>query len=145
VGTHTVYLALGTNLGNKHLNLLNAIALITENIGILSAISSVHETDPWGFESKNSFLNMVVKAETSLSPMDLLETVEKLEKTMGREKKTDSSGYKDRLIDIDIILYDNWVYQSEKLTLPHPFYKERDFVLNPLKEIAPDLVQKPGA
>jgi 2-amino-4-hydroxy-6-hydroxymethyldihydropteridine diphosphokinase len=140
VETHTVYLALGANLGDKSLNLLKAIALIAGRIGILSAISSVYETEPWGFESENSFLNMVIKVETGLSPPELLEITEELEKEIGRTEKN-TPVYQDRIIDIDIILYDDLVYDSEKLTIPHPLYKERAFVSEPLKEIAPDLFQ----
>jgi len=135
---HTVYLALGTNLGKKNQNLLIAISLIAERIGILSAISSVYETAPWGFESNNSFLNQVVKVETDLLPLDLLKKTQELEKEMGRTQKSNNS-YQDRIIDIDIILYDDLSFESKELTLPHPLYKKRDFVLKPLIEIAPHL------
>lgn len=131
---HTVYLALGTNLGDKNLNLLTAITLIAGRIGVLSAISSVYETEPWGFESENTFLNMAVKVETDLLPLELLHVTQELEKKMGRTK-TSTSGYQDRIIDIDIIFYDDLVYESEELTLPHPLYKERRFVVEPLKEL----------
>jgi 2-amino-4-hydroxy-6-hydroxymethyldihydropteridine diphosphokinase len=131
---HTVYLALGTNLGDKKSNLLIAITLIIKNIGVVSAISSVYETEPWGFESENSFLNMVIKVETGLLPLELLRVIQELEKKMGRTKKY-AFGYQDRIIDIDIIFYDNLVYESEDLKLPHPHYKERNFVVEPLKEL----------
>ncbi|MDR0681803.1 MAG: 2-amino-4-hydroxy-6-hydroxymethyldihydropteridine diphosphokinase [Dysgonamonadaceae bacterium] len=131
---HTVYLALGTNLGDKNLNLLKAITMIVEKIGVLSAISSVYETEPWGFESENSFLNMVIKVETELLPLELLHATQDLERKMGRIKKY-TSGYRDRIIDIDIIFYDNLIYESEELKLPHPLYKERHFVVEPLKEL----------
>jgi 2-amino-4-hydroxy-6-hydroxymethyldihydropteridine diphosphokinase len=128
------YLALGTNLGDKNRNLLTAIALIAERIGIFSAISSVYKTEPWGFESRNSFLNMVVKVETELPPLELLKVTREIERKMGRTQKTDTA-YHDRIIDIDIILYGNLTFESEELTLPHPLYKQRPFVLEPLKEI----------
>jgi 2-amino-4-hydroxy-6-hydroxymethyldihydropteridine diphosphokinase len=128
------YLALGTNLGDKSLNLLTAIAGIAGRIGTLSAISSVYETEPWGFESPNSFLNMVVCVETELSPLELLKATQEIERKMGRTEKT-GAGYKDRIIDIDIILYGDLRYESEELTIPHPLYRERDFVMKPLKEI----------
>jgi 2-amino-4-hydroxy-6-hydroxymethyldihydropteridine diphosphokinase len=131
---HTTYLALGTNLGDKNLNLLMSLAHITEKIGSLSAISSVHETQAWGFESENTFLNMVVRVETPLSPFDVLKTTQEIEKQMGRTAKS-VAGYEDRIIDIDIIFYDDLVYQSETLTLPHPLYREREFVMKPLNEI----------
>ena len=135
--THTVYLSLGSNMGDRNLNLQQAIACIAERAGILSAISSVYETAPWGFESPNAFLNVAVRIETAYLPLDLLEIIQQIEREMGRTKKT-ASGYQDRIIDVDIIFYDDWVYQSEQLTLPHPRYRERSFVLDPLKEIIPD-------
>jgi 2-amino-4-hydroxy-6-hydroxymethyldihydropteridine diphosphokinase len=131
---HTVYLALGANLGDKSRNLLTAIALIAERIGVLSAISSVYETEPWGFESENSFLNMVIKIETGLLPLELLHITQELEQEMGRTKNS-SPGYQDRIIDIDIIFYDDLIYESEELKLPHPHYKNRRFVTEPLKEL----------
>ncbi|GHT48963.1 2-amino-4-hydroxy-6-hydroxymethyldihydropteridine pyrophosphokinase [Bacteroidia bacterium] len=141
---HTVFLALGTNLGDKNLNLLTAIARIAERIGIFSAISSVYETEPWGFESAHSFFNMAVKIETDLAPLDLLKVTQDIEKEMGRTIKSrhglSAPDYQDRIIDIDIILYDDLVYESEELTLPHPFYKERSFVMEPLKEITSGIV-----
>ena len=136
---HVVYLSLGSNLGDKNKNLLIAISLIAEKIGNLSAISSILETEPWGFESNNSFLNMIIQVKTTLSPLQLLEETQKIEKEIGRTEKTDHT-YKDRLIDIDIILYDDLIFQSEKLKLPHPLFHQRTFVLEPLNEIAPGLI-----
>ncbi|MDR0546743.1 MAG: 2-amino-4-hydroxy-6-hydroxymethyldihydropteridine diphosphokinase [Dysgonamonadaceae bacterium] len=133
---HIVYLGLGTNLGEKHANLFKALQLIAGRIGVLSAISSVYETEPWGFESQNTFLNMVIKVETALSPLELLHATQAIEKQMGRTEKT-TSAYRDRIIDIDIILYDNLQYESEELKLPHPHYREREFVWQPLREICP--------
>ncbi|MDH8701805.1 2-amino-4-hydroxy-6-hydroxymethyldihydropteridine diphosphokinase [Dysgonomonadaceae bacterium PH5-43] len=131
---HTVYLSLGTNLGNKQSNLDNAINLIAERVGTLSAISSVYETEAWGFQSENSFLNMAVKVETKLTPFEILSATKEIEKELGRTEKT-STAYQDRVIDIDIIFYDNLLLQSEELKIPHPLYKERDFVTKPLNEI----------
>ncbi|MDR1682297.1 MAG: 2-amino-4-hydroxy-6-hydroxymethyldihydropteridine diphosphokinase [Candidatus Symbiothrix sp.] len=131
---HIVYLGLGTNLGEKHANLFHALRLIAGRIGVLSALSSVYETEAWGFESPNSFLNMVIKAETALSPLEVLHATQAIEKEMGRTEKT-TTAYHDRIIDIDLILYDDLNYQSEELTLPHPYYREREFVWKPLQEI----------
>jgi 2-amino-4-hydroxy-6-hydroxymethyldihydropteridine diphosphokinase len=133
---HTVYLALGSNLGDKNHNLLSATTLIAERIGVLSAVSSIYESEPWGFDSDNSFLNQVIKVETNLEPLELLAITQEIEKKIGRTEKTNHS-YQDRIIDIDIILYNDLIYESERLTLPHPLYKERDFVMKPLMEIAP--------
>ncbi|GMO31994.1 MAG: 2-amino-4-hydroxy-6-hydroxymethyldihydropteridine diphosphokinase [Candidatus Azobacteroides pseudotrichonymphae] len=128
----TTYLSLGTNLGNKELNLLKVIALIAERIGNLSAISSVYETQACGFQSANLFLNMALRVETSLQPVELLKASQEIERQMGRVKQHQ---YQDRIIDIDIILYDNIVYKSEELTIPHPLYRKREFVMKPLQEI----------
>ncbi|GHV10714.1 2-amino-4-hydroxy-6-hydroxymethyldihydropteridine pyrophosphokinase [Bacteroidia bacterium] len=133
--SHTVYLALGTNLGDKQNNLLRAIFEIATQIGTVSAVSSVYESEPWGYVSENTFLNMAVRVETDLSPLDLLHGLQNIEKQMGRTQKSQSQIYQDRLIDIDIILYDDLEYNSEELTIPHPFYQERDFVMQPLNEI----------
>ena len=136
---HKAYLALGTNLGDKNKNLQVALALIAEKIGVFSAVSSVYETKAWGFESENSFLNMVLAVNTSLSPLQLLKTTQDIEKEIGRTKKTNHT-YQDRIIDIDIILYDDLIYKSEELELPHPLFHLRQFVLEPLNEIGADLV-----
>ena len=138
----TAYLALGTNLGDKDRNLQTAMDWLNRQAGTITARSSVHRTAPWGFESTNEFLNMVVRIDTDLPPLDLLHTVKAIERRMGRLPKSNSgyhngydSGYHDRLIDIDIILYGNVTCASDELTLPHPLYRQRPFVLNPLNEI----------
>ena len=135
----TVYLALGTNLGDRHLNLQQARTLIAEKIGNFSAISSIYETEPWGFKSKNKFLNQVVAVETDLNPFDILSRTQEIEQQIGRKEKTIHS-YRDRLIDIDLILYGDTVLNTEELQLPHPLFHKRRFVLEPLNEIAPELV-----
>jgi 2-amino-4-hydroxy-6-hydroxymethyldihydropteridine diphosphokinase len=134
-----VYLALGTNIGNKALNLLQAIIFITKEIGHLSALSSVYESEPWGFESINEFLNMVICVETLLPPEEILSITQSIEKKIGREEKTNHS-YQDRLIDIDRIAYDNLILNSDKLKIPHPLFHKRRFVLEPMNEIAPEFV-----
>ena len=134
---HVSYLALGTNLGDKERNLQFALEKITENIGVISVVSSIHDSEPWGYKSKNRFLNQVIKVETSLSPHELLKAVQAIETQMGRTRKK-SARYHDRIIDIDIIWYDDLVYQSEELTIPHPLYRQRPFVLKPLEEILSD-------
>ncbi|MDR2805627.1 MAG: 2-amino-4-hydroxy-6-hydroxymethyldihydropteridine diphosphokinase [Dysgonamonadaceae bacterium] len=131
---HTAYLALGTNLGEKDRNLQIAIVKIAESVGALSAASSIYTSEPWGYVSENAFLNQVIRVETQLSPVELLHAVQDIEKQMGRIRKR-STGYQDRVIDIDIILYDDLVYQSTELTIPHPLYQQRPFVVEPLKEI----------
>lgn len=135
----TLYLSLGTNLGDRRSNLETAITLIGQRIGTVSAKSSVLETEPWGFESSNFFLNMAVKVSTGLKPMDILKAAKEIEREMGRTTKSDKDGYQDRIIDIDILLYDDLVMDTPELTIPHPLMQKRRFVMEPLAEIAPEL------
>lgn len=136
----TVYLGLGTNLGNKEANLRTAIYKLQERIGKQVSLSSFYETAPWGFESDHSFLNAAIGLETILSPIEILHITQEIEKELGRTKKSVNGSYSDRLIDIDILLYDNLVLQTPELTIPHPLMTERDFVMNPLIEIAGNVI-----
>ncbi len=132
---HTVYLSLGTNLGDKEQNLLSAITEIERRIGPIRAQSDFHSTEPWGFESENTFLNAVIRIETELAPLALLKETQQIERDMGRTQKSVKGKYHDRIIDIDILLYDDQHINTPQLTIPHPLMYERDFVLIPLKEI----------
>ncbi len=131
-----VYLGLGTNIGNRRGNLVKAAALLAERVGDILALSGSMETEPWGFESENLFLNAAIKMETPLTPDELLSATQAIEREMGREKKSDGT-YHDRVIDIDILLYDNRVIEQLGLIVPHPLMQERLFVMAPLAEIAP--------
>lgn len=131
-----VYLGLGTNIGNRRGNLVKAAALLAERVGDILALSGFMETEPWGFDSENLFLNAAIKMETPLTPDELLSATQAIEREMGREKKSDGS-YHDRVIDIDILLYDNRVIEQPGLIVPHPLMQERLFVMAPLAEIAP--------
>ena len=131
---HTVYLSLGTNLGDKEHNLVSAITEIERRIGPIRAQSAFLATEPWGFESPNTFLNAAIRVETELSPHALLKVTQQIERDMGRTQKS-TVNYHDRIIDIDILLYDDLQIHTKKLTIPHPHMYERDFVLIPLKEI----------
>ena len=135
-----IYLGLGTNLGDRQENLTRAIEALSLALGTCKALSSFMETEPWGFESENGFLNCVVAFDTELTPTELLDTTERIERELGRTVKSTCGNYHDRLIDIDILLYGNTVIESERLTIPHPLMHLRDFVLKPLAEIAPDMV-----
>jgi 2-amino-4-hydroxy-6-hydroxymethyldihydropteridine diphosphokinase len=137
---HTAYIALGTNLGDKPRNLRTALSHMVESIGTLSAISSVHTSEPWGYTSTNTYLNQVVRLQTPLSPHPLLHALHAIEQCMGRTPRT-APGYQDRIIDLDIILYDNLALHTPELTLPHPHYRQRPFVLDPLNEILADTIQ----
>lgn len=138
---HTVYLSLGTNLGDKEKNLVSAIKEIERRIGPVRAQSAFLTTEAWGFESENTFLNAAVRVETELSPNALLRITQQIEREMGRTRKSSVDPqqstviYHDRIIDIDILLYDDLHINTKKLTIPHPHMYERDFVLIPLKEI----------
>ncbi len=134
------YLGLGTNLGNKDENLNGAVEYIRERVGRINSLSAFYVTEPWGFKSENSFLNAVCSVATGISPIELLYITKEIEKEMGRNKKSVDKIYSDRIIDIDILLYDDLIMQSEELTIPHPIMTERDFVMIPLAEIAPELV-----
>ncbi len=136
----TVYLGLGTNLGNKEANLRTAIYKLQERIGKQVSLSSFYETAPWGFESDHSFLNAAIGLEPSLSPIEILHITQEIEKELGRTKKSVNGSYSDRLIDIDILLYDTLVLQTPELTIPHPLMTERDFVMKPLIEIAGNVI-----
>ena len=135
-----VYLGLGTNLGDKEANLDMAMEEIRKRVGEILSLSAYYITEPWGFDSKNAFLNAVCKISTSLSPLDVLLTTQSIEKDLGRMKKSVNGQYSDRPIDIDILLYDDIVLDSPNLTIPHPLMHKRTFVMEPLSEIAPELV-----
>jgi 2-amino-4-hydroxy-6-hydroxymethyldihydropteridine diphosphokinase len=108
-------------------------------VGDVLALSDMYETEPWGFESDNTFLNAVIVMTTELSPMELLDATRLIEIEMGRIEKSDGA-YHDRIIDIDILLYDDLILQTPELTLPHPLMQDRRFVMEPLLEIAPNVV-----
>lgn len=137
---HQVYLGLGTNLGDRASNILRAIQLIGERVGTVVRQSSLIETEPWGFESPNKFLNAVILCETERTPREVLRLTQKIERDMGKTKmhatkRSKLTTYKDRPIDIDILLYDDITVAEPDLKIPHPLMYERDFVMIPLNEI----------
>jgi 2-amino-4-hydroxy-6-hydroxymethyldihydropteridine diphosphokinase len=132
-----VYLGLGTNLGSREENLKQALAKIKEFIGIVTRISSVYETEPWGFLSEYKFLNMVIEVDTNLKPSGLLGRLLMIESLLGRLRE--GTGYKSRTIDLDILFYGNRIVNTKVLTIPHPQLHKRKFVLVPLWELAPGL------
>ena len=136
---HQVYLGLGTNLGDKEANLKAAVKEIRKRVGEVTSLSAFHASEPWGFKSENLFLNAVCSVSTNLSPIDVLHTTQEIERELGRLKKSVNGLYSDRLIDIDILLYDTLHITTPELTIPHPLMWERDFVMIPLHEIAPDI------
>ena len=133
--THMVYLGLGTNLGDKQKNLNDAIRMLENQVGEVEKVSSVIETEPEGFKSDNMFLNAVVKVRTALSPFELLDITQDVEKSLGRKEKSSNGIYHDRVIDIDILLYDDINISTPRLVIPHPRMAQREFVMTPLAEI----------
>ena len=132
---HIVYFSLGSNLGDKEGNIREAINRIGELIGEVDRQSTLLITEPWGFESDNSFVNAAVRCITTLSPFEILHLTQDIERAMGRTVKSSDGQYHDRIIDIDILMYDDIHITTPELTLPHPLIKERDFVMIPLSEI----------
>ena len=130
---------MGSNLGYKRRNIKRAIKKIGEQIGEVVRQSALYETEPWGFESENAFINAAVCVETTLAPHDLLVATQAIERDMGRKRKSKDGVYHDRVIDIDILLYDDLFIDTPDLHIPHPLMYERDFVMVPLREIKEDL------
>lgn len=133
--THVVYLSLGTNLGRKEENIRRAIRMIDERIGSVAAQSALYHSEPWGFQSENLFVNAAICCRTTLSPHELLHATQQIEREMGRRHKSTDGQYHDRIIDIDILLYDDITIDTPDLQIPHPLMQQRDFVMVPLGEI----------
>jgi len=133
------FIGLGTNLGDKTLNINKAIQLIGIEACDVVNISPLYSSKPWGFASENDFVNAVILIDTKLDPLALLEKITYLERKMGRTARIEGE-YSDRIIDMDILLYENRIINLPKLSIPHPLLHKRDFVLVPLAEIAPDMI-----
>lgn len=131
-----VYLGLGTNLGDREANLRRALEHIAA-VATIDAVSSVYQSEPVGFADQPDFWNMVARVRTDLPARELMEALIAIEQDMGRERSFRNAP---RLIDIDILLYDDIVFTGEDLVIPHPRMRERGFVLQPLVEIDPDVV-----
>jgi len=142
---HTVYLGLGSNLGNSTATLSQACEKIGKLIGPIVRQSACYVTEPWGFESENKFVNAVVCVSTQLSPRQLLRATQRIERLLGKRRQhaterggRDGDVYHDRPIDIDILLYDDLSIDEPDLVIPHPRMHERPFVMEPLKSIKED-------
>lgn len=133
-----LYLSLGSNIGDREETLHRAITLINERVGTVQRVSSFIETEPWGFKSKNRFLNAACLVLTTLSPEECLKATQQIERELGRKRKSRNGVYHDRPIDIDLLMYGDLTLSTPKLTLPHPRMQERDFVMIPLREILPN-------
>lgn len=134
--THIAYLCLGSNIGDRSSNLHKAASLLDPKVHI-ETLSPIYQTEPWGYSDQPTFLNQVIKSDTDLEPFDLLEFVKGIEVSMGRQE---TFRFGPRIIDLDILFYDDLILDTPKLTIPHPRIRERAFVLIPLAEIAPELL-----
>ncbi len=134
-----IYFSLGSNQGNRFFNLQQAIQYIELRIGYVDKMSSYYETEPWGFDSENTFINQVILVKSSLKAEKILARALLIEKVLGRERFSVSKGYSSRPIDIDILFVDDLKISTSDLKVPHPHLHKRNFVLKPLCEIAPHL------
>lgn len=137
---HDVYLSLGSNIGDRKKNIRSAIENIDKRIGTVITTSSLYETVPVGFSSENLFLNAACHIRTHLNASEVLEVTQAIEKELGRHSKSANRIYSDRIIDIDILLYEEQIVEYPHLSIPHPHMHERNFVLLPLSEIAPQTI-----
>ena len=132
---HVTYLGLGSNIGDKEANIRTALDRIQESVGDVVRQSALYVSEPWGFESDNLFVNAVACVHTTLTPRQLLAATQRIERKMGRKKKSSKGVYHDRIIDIDILLYDDLHLSAPDLVIPHPLMWQREFVMTPLREI----------
>lgn len=132
---HRLFIGLGSNLGDRSALLDEALRLIDERVGHVVRVSSYYETEPWGFQSDNLFLNAAALVITTLSPQRCLKETQHIERQLGRVDKTVDGAFQDRPIDIDLLMYDDLKVNEPDLTLPHPHIEEREFVQIPLQEI----------
>jgi len=133
-----VYFVIGGNLGDREQFLERTKSLISERVGFILRTSSIYESEPWGFEHNQNFLNQVIIADTQLSPAALLLEISFIEGVLGRERSC--AGYCSRTADIDILFYDQQVLLTPSLIIPHKHLHKRLFVLTPLTELVPDMI-----
>ena len=131
----TVYIGIGSNMGDRRANCVHAVKLMNESGIIVTKESSLYETEPWGMQEQPLFINMAIIAETDLSPESALAALKCIEKKMGRQEAV---RWGPRCIDLDILFYDDRNINEKDLCIPHPLLQQREFVLLPLSEIAPD-------
>lgn len=133
--SHIVYIGLGSNLGDGPKNLDTAIGYLQREAGEVLFTADYIESEPWGFESEHGFTNSVTVIRTSLEPLELLDVTQQIERQMGRtHKHKPGESYQDRIIDLDLLLFDDLQLQTPRLTLPHPLIEKRDFVRLPLQQ-----------
>jgi 2-amino-4-hydroxy-6-hydroxymethyldihydropteridine diphosphokinase len=137
---NSVYLSLGSNQGDRINYLQKSIEAIDNQIGKVVEISSYFETEPWGFITNTFFINQVICVKTLIEPLQLLEKIFAIESHLGRLRYRNNQMYTNRCIDIDILLYDEKIIELNNLTIPHKFLHERRFVLEPLNQIASNII-----
>lgn len=137
---YSIFLALGSNLGEREINIEKAYKCIEEQIGRISSKSALFYSTPEGFKSKNNFVNTVCEVHTKLDIYEAFSATQDIEIQLGRVSKSGDHGYCDRIIDIDLLLAGKLIISSDILSIPHPRFHERDFVLTPLNEIAPNII-----
>ena len=140
MASETVFVLLGSNLGDRELLVNQASKMIGERCGKIVAKSRLYESEPWGFKSEHWFLNQVVKIETALSPDDLMKELLEIEKELGRDRSVPHEGYVSRPMDLDILYFGNKIIDTQMVIAPHPRLHERRFTLLPLCDVAPDFV-----
>ena len=133
-----IYLSLGSNLGHREQHMDEALRLIQSRIGGIERVSSYYESEAWGYSSAYRFCNCCLSLRSVIDPLPLMDHLLEIEQEMGRSRE--GTGYSDRVIDIDMLLYDDLKLDHPRLTLPHPSMGDRRFVLAPLAEIAPQLI-----
>lgn len=138
--THHIFLGLGSNLGDKQKNIECAYRQIKKRIGKIVSKSAFYITEPEGFESENQFVNSVCEVATTLTAREVLQETQEIEKKIGRTTKSENQQYADRIIDIDILLFDNQIIEEPGLLIPHPRLHFRNFVLTPFAEISPNTI-----
>ena len=137
---NTVYILLGSNLGNKEQNLIKAIDLLKKSVGDIVNSSTFYYSESWGFKSDNDFVNQAIEIKTLLNPIDLLKQIKLIEKKIGRKNKSKNNIYSDRIIDIDILFYNDLIIDTKDLIIPHPLLHKRLFTLKPLSEIIENFI-----
>lgn len=136
----TCYILFGSNMGDKGSIFDQACLYINNRCGQVLQVSSPYESEPWGFETEEWFLNRMIVIKTRMNPEDLLRQLLEIERELGRERHPENEGYVSRTADLDIIYYGDRIILTELLTIPHPRLHRRRFALLPMCEVAPDMV-----
>ena len=129
-----IYIQIGSNIGDRKSNIQKSMLQIETKLGKICRSSKIYESSPWGYTKQKDFLNSVIKVESDFNPFETLEILQKIENDLGRVRK---KKWDERIIDLDILLFNDQIINTVNLTIPHQYIQERNFVLVPLNEIAP--------